>query len=93
MTEMRTYKYRIKDRGFARTLSAHAFQCNQNFTTQTYAGCGSIAGPKGQAGLNEREWICSGCGASHDRDVNSAVVILARALSAQGLVQESRMAA
>lgn len=73
--------------------SAGFVEVDEKFTTQTCAGCGSIAGPKGQAGLNKREWICSGCGASHDRDVNSAVVILSRALSAERLGQESRRAA
>lgn len=68
-------------------------EVDEKFTTQTCAGCGSIAGPKGQAGLSKREWICDGCGVSHDRDVNSAIVILSRALSAQGLGQESRVAA
>jgi IS605 OrfB family transposase len=73
--------------------SADYVEVDEKFTTQTCAECGSIAGPKGQAGLNKREWFCDDCGASHDRDVNSAIVILARASSAQGLGQESRMAA
>jgi putative transposase len=63
---------------------------DERFTTQICAECGSIAGPKGQAGLNKREWSCDNCGANHDRDVNSAIVILSRALSAQGLGQESQ---
>lgn len=49
----------------------------EKWTTQTCSGCGSIAGPKGRAGLNERAWVCPGCGASHDRDVNAARNILA----------------
>jgi IS605 OrfB family transposase len=63
---------------------------DERFTTQTCSGCGSIAGPKGRAGLNERRWMCGGCGASHDRDVNSAVNILHLALSAQRREDESR---
>lgn len=70
--------------------SAGYVEVDERFTTQTCAGCGSIAGPKGQAGLNKREWTCDNCGANHDRDVNSAIVILSRALSAQGLDQGSR---
>ena len=50
------------------------------WTTQTCSGCGSIAGPKGRAGLNEREWVCPECGAKHDRDVNAARNILALGL-------------
>ena len=44
----------------------------EKWTTQTCSECESIAGPKGRAGLNEREWICPVCGAKHDRDVNAA---------------------
>ena len=66
---------------------------DEKFTTQTCCECGSIAGPKGYAGLNERSWICDGCGASHDRDVNSAINILRLGLSAQPRDDESRRAA
>lgn len=56
----------------------------------TCCECRSIAGPKGYAGLNKRQWICGGCGASHDRDVNSAVNILRLGRSAAPRVDESR---
>jgi IS605 OrfB family transposase len=80
-------------RSMLKYKSAGYVEVDEKFTTQTCSECGSIAGPKGRAGLNKREWTCSGCGVSHDRDVNSAVVILSRALSAQRLGQESRVAA
>ncbi len=80
-------------RAMLKYKSAGYVEMDERFTTQTCAECGSVAGPKGRAGLNEREWICDGCGANHDRDVNSAIVILSRALSAQRLAQESRRAA
>ncbi len=70
--------------------SASFLEVDEKFTTQTCCGCGSIAGPKGYAGLNERQWICGGCGACHDRDVNSAVNILRLGLSAQAHADESR---
>ena len=52
-------------------------EVNEAWSTQTCNACGVIAGPKGRAGLNERNWIC-GCGAKHDRDVNAARNILRR---------------
>ena len=53
-------------------------EVSERFTTQTCHECGSIAGPKGQTGLNERSWVCVHCGAIHDRDVNAAKNILFR---------------
>lgn len=55
-------------------------EVSEKFTTQTCSECGSIAGPRGRAGLNERAWTCRGCGTSHDRDVNAARNILALGL-------------
>lgn len=54
-----------------------------SYTTQTCSCCGSIpaSSPKGRAGLRIREWVCSDCGAQHDRDVNAAKNILARGLA------------
>lgn len=52
---------------------------NEAYSTQTCSCCGTIpaSSPKGRAGLRIREWICSDCGAVHDRDVNAARNILA----------------
>ena len=52
---------------------------NESYTTQTCSCCGSIpaSSPKGRAGLRIREWVCSDCGAAHDRDMNAARNILA----------------
>jgi IS605 OrfB family transposase len=55
-------------------------EVSERFTTQACSCCGAISdsSPKGRAGLGIRQWICGECGASHDRDVNSALNILAR---------------
>jgi len=44
-------------------------------TTMTCSSCGALSGPSGLAGLSVRSWEC-GCGACHDRDINSAQVVL-----------------
>jgi putative transposase len=46
-------------------------------TSRACSLCGSLTGPKGVNGLRVRSWMCSGCGATHDRDVNAARNILA----------------
>ena len=70
-------------------------EVDEKFTTQVCSCCGSISGssPKGMGALGIREWRCSECGETHDRDVNAARNILALALSAQRPVEESRRAA
>ena len=52
---------------------------NEAYSTQTCSCCGVIpaSSPKGRAGLRIREWTCSECGTTHDRDVNAARNILA----------------
>lgn len=52
---------------------------NESYTTQTCSCCGVIpaSSPKGRVGLRIREWVCSQCGAVHDRDTNAAKNILA----------------
>ena len=77
------------DAGWAMLKTMLEYKCQQagivfevvseSYTTQTCSCCGSIpaSSPKGRAGLRIREWVCSGCGAVHDRDVNAARNILA----------------
>lgn len=52
---------------------------NESYSTVTCSCCGVIpdSSPKGRAGLRIREWVCSECGAEHDRDINAANNILA----------------
>jgi transposase len=52
---------------------------DESYTTQTCSACLSRTGPKGPTGLRVRQWICSACGASHERDVNAACLIKAAA--------------
>lgn len=54
-------------------------EVNESYTTQTCSICGALpeSRPKGIAGLGMREWTCSECGVTHDRDINAARNILA----------------
>ena len=75
--------------------SRHGSDCrvpDERLTTQTCHQCGGLPPdrPRGIAGLGIREWRCSFCGATHDRDVNAAKNILILGLSAQPRVDESR---
>jgi putative transposase len=47
---------------------------DERLSSQTCSACGCLPAsrPRGIAGLGIREWICTDCGASHDRDVNAA---------------------
>ncbi len=82
-------------RAFLRYKSPGYVEVDEIFTTQTCSSCGALPSerPRGIAGLGIREWVCSDCGASHDRDVNAARNILALALSVERPVEESRRAA
>lgn len=53
-------------------------EVDERWTSQTCSCCGEIpdSSPKGMGALGIRHWTCSGCGASHDRDVNAARNIL-----------------
>ena len=53
-------------------------EVNESFATRVCSSCACEMGPKGIADLGIRSWICSECGISHDRDINSALNILFR---------------
>jgi IS605 OrfB family transposase len=58
---------------------------SERWTSQTCSSCGSISAgsPKGMGALGVRHWVCSDCGAAHDRDVNAALNILRVGLERQ----------
>jgi hypothetical protein len=56
---------------------AEYIEADERFSTQVCSACGARGGPQGREGLVVRDWSCSGCGARHDRDINSAINILA----------------
>jgi putative transposase len=53
---------------------------DERYTSRACSSCGSLSGPQGVNGLRVREWTCSECGDSHDRDVNAARNIVALGL-------------
>jgi IS605 OrfB family transposase len=53
-------------------------EVNELFSSRVCSSCAGETGPKGVADLGIRSWICSECGMSHDRDINSALNILFR---------------
>jgi transposase len=65
---MITYKGRLGGRD--------VIPINSKYTTMTCSTCGPRTGPHGWHGLAVRTWECSACGAVHDRDINSAVIVL-----------------
>ena len=52
---------------------------SERYTSHACHACGSLSGPRGLDMLVVRAWECRDCGVSHDRDVNAARNILARA--------------
>lgn len=76
------------DSGFSALKTMLRYKCqqagvwfsevNESYTTQVCSCCGDITAnsPKGRADLGMREWQCSTCDTTHDRDVNAALNIL-----------------
>ncbi len=56
---------------------AEYIEVDERFSTQVCSACGARGGPQGREGLVVREWSCCRCGARHDRDINSAINLLA----------------
>ena len=66
-------------RNYLRYKCDHAgvayIEVDEAYTTQACSECGCLSGPKGREGLAVRRWVCSDCGAEHDRDQNAALNI------------------
>jgi putative transposase len=60
----------------AEMLGGTYVDANESFSSVTCSACGFRTGPSGLSGLGVREWRCSNCDVSHDRDVNAAHNIL-----------------
>ena len=66
----------INKTSYKSKICGRSFQpINSKYTTMTCSCCGALTGPKGLSGLAVRYWICSVCGAQHDRDINSSQVV------------------
>ena len=60
----------------SKTCGRNLIAVDSQYTTMRCGKCGALTGPTGLRGLAVRRWECSACGASLDRDRNSANVIL-----------------
>ena len=66
-----------------------ALKVSERNSTRKCHACGGLHGPQGKRDLSVRSWDCP-CGATHDRDVNSAVNILDDGLKSLGLPKPNR---
>ena len=48
-------------------------EVDSKFSTMTCSHCLARTGPTGKAGLSVRQWECTECRTSHDRDQNAAI--------------------
>lgn len=77
----------VLDTGFSALKTMLKYKCenagvlfvevHEAYTTRTCNFCRGDTGPRGVSGLGVREWECMDCGTIHDRDINSALNILA----------------
>ena len=67
LRQMLSYKSKSRTDGLGEYV-----EVDSKFSTKTCSNCGCLSGPTGWAGLSVRHWRCTGCGTSHDRDVNAA---------------------
>lgn len=80
---------------FLRSLEAKSNRFGRDFaaigrwfpSTRLCSVCGALTGPKGQAELKVRKWVCP-CGAKHERDANAEINIRREG---RRLLEEQRM--
>jgi putative transposase len=56
---------------------AQFVETDERYSSQVCSACHTRSGPRGLKDLGVRNWVCSECGISHDRDTNAALNILA----------------
>jgi putative transposase len=61
-------------------------------TTRACSFCGTLSGPAGKDMLGVRQWVCSECGAEHDRDENASRNILLAGLRMRASVRGNELA-
>ena len=65
LRQMLSYKCIISGRKYV--------EVDSKDSTMTCSHCLAKTGPTGKAGLSVRQWECTGCRTSHDRDQNAAI--------------------
>lgn len=60
----------------SKTCGRQLIAVNSKNTTLRCSSCGALTGPRGISNLGVRQWECSACGRSWDRDFNSSLNIL-----------------
>jgi len=73
----RTLRLKVKREAYGQQAGRSVQVVNERNTTKACSSCGALTGPAGLDKLFVREWSCSECGDTHDRDVNAARNILA----------------
>jgi putative transposase len=66
-------KLALHDRGHR--AGRAVFTIDERNTTKACSCCGALTGPTGQDMLDARQWTCSSCGATHERDINAGANI------------------
>ena len=77
----------LQDKG--RWTSRTVEKIDEKYTSVTCFHCKALTGPRGLSSVTVRQWVCSACGAEHDRDENAGDNIAERGIT---LVRTQRRA-